>query len=99
MSQHIVRKVVACRFFPDADLNPHKLIFSKMLNNILQTVMTTRAAFFAHPDDARLQADIVVNYDQVRAAVYLIIIQHFPDTFAAQVHISQRLYQNYFLPV
>ena len=93
MSQHIVCQIHARRLLAHTDPHAWKFLRSQMGDDIFDSIVAARAAFFADPNAARNQADIVINHDKLRW-IYLIIIHHLTDALAAQVHIRLRLYQN-----
>ena len=61
-----------------------------MLDDALHAIVTAGTSLRPHPDLARLQADIIVdNQDIFR--FYLIVIGQRSYALAAEIHISQRL--------
>ncbi len=62
-----------------------------MGDDALDTIMSAGASFFADPELSHIQADIVINDNQIRFLVHLIIVHQLPDTLSAQIHKGLRL--------
>ena len=51
--------------FAHADFDSGKILRAKMLYNIFNSIMTTCTALAAHPNLSHIQADIVINHNQI----------------------------------
>ena len=70
MPQHIIRQIPACRLFPDSYLDPQKILSAKLCNDIFDSVVPARAAFFTYAQLPRRQTDVILNDDQPILRIY-----------------------------
>ena len=66
-----------------------------MGNDILDAVMSAGTSLVTNPDLAGHKGNIVIDHYEILLLVRLIIIQHFPHTLTAQIHIGLRFYEHH----
>jgi hypothetical protein len=97
-AENIVRQIHPRRLRPDPYLDPGKFLGSKLGNDIFNPIVPPCAAFQPNPELARLQADVIIDHDDLLRRD-LIIIHRRPKALPAQIHEGLRLHKEHFLPL
>src|SRR5581483_3368152 len=91
--EHILRSIAHFLFRPDSQPDSQELLRSQRADNRLHPVVSRRTTPLPDANLPQRKIQLVVNDDQILRRIGLILLEQFPHSHAAQVHVGLWLRQ------